>query len=414
MRMTDSGLYSVSSSYNYSTKNITFTYYNYDFNLTEKVKKTATLSSNNSIYQKGYYCLDSLCYIFESNTTENKQSIILYNIQNNTVEKKNIFDGYGDSNDNIYYINNKIYFVKNEQANSAYTAKIYSISTTGEVTLIKSINNMKIRSLQQDEGTNIAAVGYSYVGTTSNGYMVKILNNKFEELKSKNLSTELGNGNGITSNLGITSTSYVIYNQTNNLMYFYDKNFNHQYNVFYEKNYNSGITKTGPFVVNNSVYLLGGFGIGTYSGDCGTYIAKFDYQAPEVDYTIKTEVIAGKGTIEASATKSKANEKITYKATPAENYETKSIKVITENNVEIKPTDNSFTMPEDNVIIQVEFVTKEIIEDEKNEDIKGETDKKEENPETFGGVSLIIISSLITSALILVLLQKSKYNISDL
>ena len=250
-------------------------------------------------------------------------------------------------------------------------------------------------------------LGTKYDGTNAEGANIQILNNNFEIIKEKNISDKITNIYYLSDNIVSNNEEYIVFDESGLKLHVYSNDLS----TSYEVNCNQSLLSTsiyhGPFIYDNDLYVVGGYGIQSYSSEKGgNFIIKLAKPVIEQEYTIKTEVIAGKGTIESSATQSKANEKITYKATPAENYETKSVKVITENKSEIKTTDNSFIMPESNVIIQVEFATKEEPSIEKDEN------KKEENPETFNGLSIIIITSLIISSSIILLLEKSKYNIN--
>lgn len=372
-------------------------------------KTTKSFSIYSSVfYNNKYYILYNVGY-----TTNPTYQLMIVSEDGTDSDIIDLTNVKGTSTE-LKIFNNTLYLVEVVNSSPNFYTNIYTLSNSGTLELKTKLENMV--SIEVNYANNeFMVLGTKYDGTNAEGANIQILNNKFEIIKEKNISDKITNIYYLSNHIVSNNDEYIVFDDSELKLYVYSNDLSTSYEVNCNQSLLSSSVYYGPFIYDNSLYIVGGYGIQSYSSERGgNFIIKLEQPVIEQDYTIKTEVIAGKGTIEASATKSKANEKITYKATPAENYETKSIKVITENNVEIKPTDNSFTMPEDNVIIQVEFVTKEIIEDEKNEDIKGETDKKEENPETFGGVSIIIITSLIISGLILVLLQKSKYYISNL
>ena len=88
----------------------------------------------------------------------------------------------------------------------------------------------------------------------------------------------------------------------------------------------------------------------SYNEYYGRAILKYGYK----DYNITTN-IKGDGTIDVNET-AKEGEKVTFKVNPSNNYELKSIKVVTASGKVIEVTDNSFIMPDEDVIIEGEFV----------------------------------------------------------
>lgn len=111
------------------------------------------------------------------------------------------------------------------------------------------------------------------------------------------------------------------------------------------------------------------------------------YDMQDFIYNIKTTV-DGKGTVEVIPN-SKAGEKVTFTVTPEEGYVLSEVKVTDANGNTITFTDNTFTMPNADVTIEVTFA------------------KEETNPETS---DLIIISciAIIVSGAILTYLNIKK------
>ena len=81
----------------------------------------------------------------------------------------------------------------------------------------------------------------------------------------------------------------------------------------------------------------------------------------EISYNIKTKT-DGNGTLEATHTEAKNGEEIKFTPTPNEGYKIKLIKVTDETGKTVIYENNSFTMPESNVTIEVVF-EKEVIEE---------------------------------------------------
>ena len=154
------------------------------------------------------------------------------------------------------------------------------------------------------------------------------------------------------------------------------------YQVDCRQNFLKNVNYYGPYIDGDDIYIIGGYGIQNYSNEpAGNFIIRLE--KPSVDYTITTKVLEGEGQVSSSKQKSASNELIEYTVTPAEGYKVKTINVIKEDNTKIEVNNNTFTMPEANIIIEVIFI--------KDTDTpKEEPEEEKENPETYTGIPIII------------------------
>lgn len=72
-------------------------------------------------------------------------------------------------------------------------------------------------------------------------------------------------------------------------------------------------------------------------------------------YQIKTNVISGSGRVAVSKSFSMGNEKIVYTVMPQAGFKIESLRVYTVSGREIEVVDNTFEMPNEDVIIDVSF-----------------------------------------------------------
>ncbi len=72
-------------------------------------------------------------------------------------------------------------------------------------------------------------------------------------------------------------------------------------------------------------------------------------------YQIKTNVVSGSGRVSVSKSFSTGNEKILYTVVPDEGYAVASLRVATVSGKEVKVVNNSFEMPDEEVVIYVSF-----------------------------------------------------------
>ena len=170
-------------------------------------------------------------------------------------------------------------------------------------------------------------------------------------------------------------------------------------NIMYELNYRNDFLSSNndnnyPFekiiVLGDDDFIVyANVGYGSYNEYYGSIIIRYGYN----EYKITTNII-GKGTLNPSVEKSVAGNNVTYTSTPDTGYILKNITVTTSSGKKIETKDNSFIMPDEDVIIEAEFV-KEITT----------------NPNT-GNIIMIITGILIIAILgtVIALYYKKKFN----
>ena len=125
-------------------------------------------------------------------------------------------------------------------------------------------------------------------------------------------------------------------------------------NVLYEETYDKYTQADFDKIItlNNNDYIIHTqVGGNVYAQYSGSVILKYGYK----DYNITTNIKGG-GVIDSTLDTAKEGDKVTFNATPKDGYELKSIKVVTVSGKVIEVTDNSFIMPDEDVIIEGEFV----------------------------------------------------------
>ena len=127
-------------------------------------------------------------------------------------------------------------------------------------------------------------------------------------------------------------------------------------NILYEESYDNGYKRLSfdkIVMLDNSDYIIHcNVGAGSaYTEYNGSVILKYGYK----DYNITTNIKGG-GVIDSTLDTAKEGDKVTFNATPKDGYELKSIKVVTVSGKVIEVTDNSFIMPDEDVVIEGEFV----------------------------------------------------------
>lgn len=413
LQMADNILYKVQSRNNNSIYYMDFITYdlNFDNNKTISIDygiSTNSLSINSFVYNNGYYYVS-----YSVGSYSNRKYYIIIFDKNGTIisNEETGLTSYLT----LYNLNNNVFATTSIYNSSKYDSTIYQVSKDGEITQKVKLDGISITKL--DYGySEFLLLGTDYSKESSSVLVVKIFNEKFEETKSKDISNITNYIYYLDGNITTNGEEYILFNNNTKQLNVLDKDLELSYQVDCAKNLLYTDVYHGPYNDDGTIYIVGGYGIQNYSTDpAGNFIIKLENPSIAKEYTISTRVIAGEGTIEASKEKSPANENITFKATPAKGYEVKEINVITENDKNVTFSNNSFTMPEANVIIEVEFSKTEVLGEEGNnkeelpkEDIPNEK-PEEKNPETSVGISLVIIV-LIISSIILFIKFKKKYD----
>lgn len=406
--------------------------YNYDgtkektiisnFNFTENVSAALVdgnnlviLTYNDTIYK---YSLDGDLIT----TTEVETDVYSYSL-NITLGK----DGYYISSDyNQNYILkldknlNKINeYIFNDYIN--YDEYTYCITENDEVIVIqnkddyqtkvitKLDSNLNFISQEEKTGTTIDDFniyytlkeipdGYIIIGENYNGSTIAKLDKNFNE-------EWMTSYDGIYSHftdVEVVSDGYIVIGRNNSqgnhrstpILIKYDLSGNVMYNINYTTDAFSNDRNSYPFeriiVLSDDDFIVySNVGVPHYTEYNGSIIVRYGYN----EYKITTNII-GKGTLNPSVEKSVAGNNVTYTATPDTGYILKNITVTTASGKVIETTDNNFIMPDEDVIIEVEFV-KEITT----------------NPNT-GNIIMIITGILIIAILgtVIALYYKKKFN----
>lgn len=100
------------------------------------------------------------------------------------------------------------------------------------------------------------------------------------------------------------------------------------------------------------------------------------------------------GTIEPNKNTARENEEINVTITPKENYQIKNINVYKTNNKDehIIVENNTFTMPDEDITIEVEFQEKELI----SNDVVDKTENITTNPKTGDNIYIIFLINMIS------------------
>ena len=214
--------------------------------------------------------------------------------------------------------------------------------------------------INKKELTNLDAIA-SKIISIEDGYLLmanQVLWDAFAKLdKNGNLIWQNAEIGTITDAVE-TSDGYIVVGYTGTLSGAYPLliKFDKEGNVIYKEdfetfeNYNYYVLNK-IILLNNGDYIVkGSIAPNGYTIIYGSIILKYGYK----DYNITTN-IKGEGTIEINEI-AKEGDKVTFKVNSSNNYELKSIKVVTVSGKVIEVTDNSFIMPDEDIIIEGEFV----------------------------------------------------------
>ena len=113
------------------------------------------------------------------------------------------------------------------------------------------------------------------------------------------------------------------------------------------------------------------------------------------EYNIKVNGI--NGSVSSSLKVSKEGETITFESTGDSGYVLDSIKVVTESGKIVEVTNNSFIMPNEDVVIEVIY---KLVENNENK-----------NPDTYGGLMVVLIIAFVLSIMNFILLKRNKVSI---
>ena len=303
---------------------------------------------NYSVYLNKYNLDGNLIYQKEFNGVE---------LVNGNNEYYAITQGDGEG-DFISMLDKDGNIIKSVDIGSYFYSFIYdknsqSIIVLGEETIFKLDANLNILEFKDNAYSKIKIVddGYILWLEGSNNALAK-LNKNFEIVwEINNLSIRINDIAEIEDGYILVGNDNTI--QISALLTPKLVKINADGNVLYEETYDKYIPADFYKIItlnNNDYIIYTPVGGNFYSQYSGSVILKYGYK----DYNI-TANIKGEGTIDVSET-AKEGDKVTFKVTLANNYELKSIKVVTVSGKVIEVTDNSFIMPDEDVIIEGEFV----------------------------------------------------------
>ncbi len=372
---------------------------NYDLDLKETLNIKVNMSVNNGVI-KNFVTLNNNYYIlYESNNgTTIKYNIMVLDKTGTVKSDKQIIPSEGETYKGLYPIKSDILLVSNSK--DLKTTFIYSVTDNSIVSLVKKLENIQVLNLKEDNDNVISMVNDYGTSTANKG--IKIFDNSWNITKNISLVDTIEGESSISDIIGINDKHYLffdlLYKQNSKgtstyfpTVYIFDKNLNYLGKSEYEnENFKSGVSYSNVLVNNESIYIAGGYNIASSNSAGGNFVIEF-IKASEKDFKIKTEVLSGEGKVELSKEIAKKGEEITFEAIPNNGYELKQIKVYTESGMEIITKENKLTVTNENIIIKVEFKKSANITDVVN-------------PNTIGSVSIIVVVSLILSAILSIIL----------
>lgn len=407
-----------------NVKSISLSYYNHYFEVDEKNKNLyGILGSNNNYY----------IVTLDSNLNKEKEAIINFEDASNISIKsiKKVGDNYyisyqfgtysnyeyhasiidkegnfiSDNKTNklatLYNVNNKIYYIENY---TKYT-EVYMINNSGEIKLIKKIDNINIESIEYDKyAMNIVTTYYDQNNSDRKKNIMT-----FDSDFNKVISDEKNYFSEDFSQMLITERYLVFLMSSSNKnieFNIYDKDLKKSELVTHTNiildNSTGYSSHYSIYANNNSIFITGYCGdyYSTYRGD---YIARYDN---EDLYLVKQEITEGEGVINQNLYSAFLGEEVTFSATPSEGYELKELKLFDESGKEIKTDNGKFNMPSKNVIIKAKFTKKD--GSQSNQPTIPSDDSKNDNPQTSGNLKSLIPVLLLISTISLLIICKKK------
>lgn len=405
LSMADGTLYNIKTREDNGTYYLDFTTYDQNVENPKTISidsgiKDTSISVGKKAYANGYYYVNYYTGSYWSNRTD---YLIIFDKNGNV--KKNIEVTEIESL-NLLSVNNTIFAISSEYNSGGYDSYIYSISSDGEITLKLEIKNISINTISYTDSEYIA-LGNSYNNSSNEGPRVIAFDENFKETKNKLIKDIATDAYYLNYRIVKKGNEYIVFDKNQKKLNVLNNDLELLYQVDCRQNFLETVDYYGPYIDGDDIYIIGGYGIQDYSNEpAGNFIIKLE--KPSVDYTITTKVLEGEGQVSSSKQKSASNELIEYTVTPAEGYKVKTINVIKEDNTKIEVNNNTFTMPEANVIIEVIFIKDTDTPKEEKEEDKEDKEEEKENPETYTGIP-IIICLLTALSFISFLRFKQKY-----